>query len=1158
MARVLAICHVIAGLFGIAFLYDKFTYNTPTRLGADDAPQARFELVPASNYNAPVPARGIDIIFVHGLGSNPDTTWRARRCTTKLETSAVPKASEAPEHACQDVNWVIDFLPDDLRFDEVRQDIRLFFYNYDAYWKRDALPERLSTLGAALVGRIESGIRATNAERGRDLIFVAHSYGGLVVKKALVLARLDSSKSYITEVTKGILFLGTPHRGTTFSSWGWWQAQALRLRGSNPSILTDLEYDSTSLRDLHDEFARGNGGNIAVYNFFEQRPIRLAQLWFFKWEKFCVPESSATYGSPMTYNFGLSVDHYGLNKFASRDANYQFVLSKLRAVVFSLAASAKRTYAVPLKTVASYTQREGLWSELQNKIRISHANAPVPYAVAISGLGGVGKSQLALKYAETYKDRYDPILWIDASSTELLRSSFQRLAVELGLLETLGTKQASALMDDSAIRLVLKWLYDRTEADGEWLFIVDNADDLSIGVQAVIPKGPRGTVLITSQDELSPKLLTGNCEHIKVGTMSIPESAALLLHHIGHYLDPIPENVTTDCKRVVHNLGYHPLALDLAGAYIGNNADPESALTQYLDDFTRHRDELLQMDHFQGLLPTEKTVWTVWDTTLHKIAGDNPHLQPDLLLAFLAHFPGPVIQDETIRLAALGLTQCDCVPETVREGFPAVLQGILSTDDGGWDSFQYRQARDIMLRYSLLKQVGTYWFGVTMHPLVKWRALKVIPKEEIPQWKEWFTTIILAACIQMGEQIEQGDRHGFLQDLVTHLPPTSELLPPQLSNDSTYPSISEMMMQLTLMQLFIGQGKWDEVERISRWQVQANKSKLGANHTSTLQSMVFLASALRNQGRLDDAEKLLEEIIETSNTGIEADGTIRLRSVAILALTLSGQGRYHEAEKLEIEVMETRKAKLGPEDLETLTSMSNLASTLWHQGRWVEAEKLLTEVVEKHKAKLGVHHPHTHQSMSNLASTFKKLGRWDEAEQLEREIMGMNKAKLGVSHPDTLNSMARVILILKERGRGDEAAKLYLEGLGSLVSGLQTDGLWDIGEKLMINQLGESRAKSLLACLRKHHTWILSDSNNVSRLSGKSKEIAYAKNALTKSPFSEIIPTGSLEHESCMDFVRPNIDEETMTCQWKLSRPQRLLPASGPCLQANSFSRIEG
>lgn len=106
-------------------------------------------------------------------------------------------------------------------------------------------------------------------------------------------------------------------------------------------------------------------------------------------------------------------------------------------------------------TVASYTQRDGLWQELKEKLRIRH-EANVPFAVAIFGLGGAGKSQLALKYAETHQNRYNPILWIDATDEEAARSSFERCAAEFGLSKDRTEKQGSALVNTWAVRAVLR------------------------------------------------------------------------------------------------------------------------------------------------------------------------------------------------------------------------------------------------------------------------------------------------------------------------------------------------------------------------------------------------------------------------------------------------------------------------------------------------------------------------------------------------------------------------------------------------------------------------------------------------------------------------------------------------------------------------------
>lgn len=105
---------------------------------------------------------------------------------------------------------------------------------------------------------------------------------------------------------------------------------------------------------------------------------------------------------------------------------------------------------------------------------------------------------------------------------------------------------------------------------------------------------------------------------------------------------------------------------------------------QYLEDYDRHRDELLQMDDLRGLSPTEKTVWIVWDTTWAKIEREHADLQPSLLLTFLAHFKDAVIQDELFRLATLGMIAVD---EELGEGELTELQQFIQVSERKWDIF---------------------------------------------------------------------------------------------------------------------------------------------------------------------------------------------------------------------------------------------------------------------------------------------------------------------------------------------------------------------------------------------------------------------------------------------------------------------------------------
>ncbi|KAK3359536.1 hypothetical protein B0T25DRAFT_447962 [Lasiosphaeria hispida] len=147
--------YLVIFLLSIAFLYNQATKRIPSRLDSNQAPKARFELVPAGANGLPTRANGFDIVFVHGLGSNPDTTWRATRSIA---------AGNTPEEATPDserfVNWVSDFLPGDI-LQAGSTDARIFFYNYDSYWKRDAVHTRLTSLGNELLEHINGGVRVS-------------------------------------------------------------------------------------------------------------------------------------------------------------------------------------------------------------------------------------------------------------------------------------------------------------------------------------------------------------------------------------------------------------------------------------------------------------------------------------------------------------------------------------------------------------------------------------------------------------------------------------------------------------------------------------------------------------------------------------------------------------------------------------------------------------------------------------------------------------------------------------------------------------------------------------------------------------------------------------------------------------------------------------
>ncbi|CAK7237004.1 hypothetical protein SBRCBS47491_009829 [Sporothrix bragantina] len=684
------------------------------------------------------------IIFVHGFASNPDTTWQARRKASSGKVS--PDAHDEPGNF---VNWVRDLLPGDIP-EELQQNVRLFFFNYDSYWMRDSVNMRLMSIAADLLDRIDVDIRLTERDKSRGLVFVGSSFGGLVVKQALVSAAIQSQHKHVVQHTKGVLFLGTPHRGSDGSYIGWLVAQALRPLGSSVFLLGLLEYDSPVLLDLHRDFVNIIGHDCRIINVYELLKSQVFGLKNFGWKKLWVKEASATFHGNGVINIAFRTNHFGLNKFSDKDENYKTLCSQLVRILKGGIKTTERLYAVPLKPVNTYTERHELQQKIEQGLQIRHENRSIPHAVAIIGMAGTGKSQLALNFAETHKEQYNPILWIDATSEETVRSSFQRCARALQLKEAAPGESgtATSLYNTASIQRVLEWLSKKAAVghNDPWLVIVDNADDLTWGIEHVLPSGEHGSIILTSQNNNWLKKQK-DVEHVRVDVLTPPEASSLLLRHLDMDSITAPEHIQKLCGTVAETLGYLALAVDLAGYHIANEDEAEVGITQYLADLNSNRDELLKSTVFQELLPTQKTVWTAWDLTLEKLDKHHGNAQARLLLTWLAHFDGTVIHYDIFNLIANEFAiLLDPFESQFAKDMPAGLRQFFVLHQGEWKRDRCRSAFKLLARYGLLQEVPGILPGVTMHKLVRWRALQ--DAKDKP-WSLWFLTALDAAGRQI-------------------------------------------------------------------------------------------------------------------------------------------------------------------------------------------------------------------------------------------------------------------------------------------------------------------------------------------------------------------------------------------------------------------------
>ncbi|USP82386.1 HET multi-domain protein [Curvularia clavata] len=207
------------------------------------------------------------------------------------------------------------------------------------------------------------------------------------------------------------------------------------------------------------------------------------------------------------------------------------------------------------------------------------------------------------------------------------------------------------------------------------------------------------------------------------------------------------------------------------------------------------------------------------------------------------------------------------------------------------------------------------------------------------------------------------------------------------------------------------------------------KEILGLEHPDTLTSMSNLVSVLSKQGKYEEAERINRQELECTKRVLGPEHPDTLTSISHLALILDRQGKHEEAEIMNRQTLAQREKVLGPEHLSTLTSMSNLAGVLNIQRKYYEAEAMNRQTLARYIKVLGSEHPFTLTSMSNLALVLDSQNKYKEAEIMNRQTLALREKVLGPEHPDTLTSMNNLAGVLERQSKYKEAEVIHRQTL---------------------------------------------------------------------------------------------------------------------------------
>jgi len=622
-----------------------------------------------------------------------------------------------------------------------------------------------------------------------------------------------------------------------------------------------------------------------------------------------------------------------------------------------------------------FTGRERVLAQLQEALA-GHGRA------ALSGLGGIGKTQTAVEYAYRHLDSYIYTFWTTAHSREALISSYVLVASLLKLPEADSKDQMLA------VEAVKRWL----GSSQGWLLILDNADDLSM-VRAFIPPGKNGHVLLTTRAAAVGTV----ARRVDIEEMETEEGALFVLRRAGYVpvdapLDAAAETEQADAKAIAVQLDGLPLALDQAGAYIEETG---CGLSSYLRLYREYAPELLRL---RGTLASDHPdpVATTWTLSLQNIENASP------------------VAAELLRFCAF--LHPDGIPtEVFSEGAPelgSVLEAL------GSDELVLNSAISEIIKYSLLRRdpnAGTLQIHRLVQAVLKqgmdeatqrmWaeRAVRAVnrafPSVEFSTW-----TVCERLLPQAHTCAELIDRWGF-----------------------EFPGAAQLLNRVGMY--LYERGRYTDAESLCQRALAIGEKVLGLDHPDVATSLNNLAEIYQAQGQYAKAEPLYERPLAIREKALGPQHPDVATSLNNLAELYQAQGQYAKAEPLLERALAIWENALGPEHPDVATSLNNLAELYRDQGQYAKAEPLLERALAILEKTLGPEHPHVATSLNNLAELYRDKGQLAKAEPLLKRALAILEKTLGPEHPYVARSLNNLAEIYRNQGQYARAEPLLERAL---------------------------------------------------------------------------------------------------------------------------------
>ena len=645
-------------------------------------------------------------------------------------------------------------------------------------------------------------------------------------------------------------------------------------------------------------------------------------------------------------------------------------------------------------------------------LRAEFAAAAVGRKV-LHGLGGIGKTRLALEYAWQHRHHYAALLYVRADTSAELEAN---LAALCGTL-VLNLPEQAAIEQEIRLHAVLDWLARHPG----WLLIVDNVDTRSaaLAVERWLPKFGDGHVLITGRISRWSQ----HIERLELDMLREEDAVEFLLERT----ESERETTITDAAEALalaRELGQLALALEQAGAYI---EERNITLAAYRQRWASN-DQAVRTWFDEQLMGYPRSVATTWLTSFQELSAEAQALLNRL--AWLAAEPVP---RSLLAVSIPDVPPLD--PEVPLVDLVRFSLATLTTDKKAFSVHRLvQEVSRARLEGEVRQQVfmeALMWLGNAFtgnpHDVHTWpileplrpHALEVAGKHA-PEFGNPDPTGRLIN--QLGQLMNEKAQFSEAEPLIRRI-----LAIDEARLGPNHPDVSTGLINLGI--LLHTTNRSEEAEQLMWRALSIDEAHFGSNHPEVASCLSTLGGLLDEVERSAEAEPLVRRALQIDIEHFGPNHPIIAVRLNNLGGALANMNQLQEAKECYRQALQLDEAHLGPNHPDVAIRLNNLAHLLHTANQFSEAEPLYRRAVAVNEATFGPEHPRVSSSLNNLASLLQATNRAQEAEPIMHQILQNDEAAFGLTHPRVAIRLNNLAGLLEATNRLAEAEPLYRRAL---------------------------------------------------------------------------------------------------------------------------------